>query len=128
MANGTSVTPLPALALINAAGLVERTTEEFTLRCNGAAELIESDPQIEQVLAGQADRAELSAGSVQLEVQSVRRQDGQRQVLLSAHADEPDSGPFTWSGDLDASPVLVWIKDLDGRYLEVNRRYTEALS
>jgi PAS domain-containing protein len=128
MASGTSVTPLPALALINAAGMVERTTEEFARRCNGAADLIESDPQIEQVLAGQADRAELRAGSVQLEVQSVRRHDGQRQVLLSAHADEPDSGPFMWSGDLDASPALVWMKDLDGRYLQVNRRYTEMLS
>ena len=28
---------------------------------------------------------------------------------------------------LDESPAIVWLKDLDGRYLRVNRRYVEQL-
>ena len=29
--------------------------------------------------------------------------------------------------ELDSSPAIAWLKDLDGRYVYVNRRYGEAL-
>lgn len=60
MTTGTLVSVHSALALINPAGMVERSTDEFTRRCNGAAALIERDPHIERVLTGQVDRAKVT--------------------------------------------------------------------
>ncbi len=129
MTSGTSEMTSPALALINPAGLVERSTDAFTRRCNGAAALIERDPQIDRVLRGQVDRADVNLGGTQLQVEAIQSTDGVRHALLTAHgeAHEAPAGPDGWDEAFDESPALIWLKDLDGRYTKVNTRYAEVL-
>ena len=130
MTTGTRELVPPALALINPAGLVERSTEEFTRRCNGAASLIERDPQIDRVLRGQADRATVTVAGMNLDVEAISSADGVRHALLTARGGGHDEHPADqdgWGERFDDSPALIWLKDLDGKYTRINRRYTELL-
>jgi hypothetical protein len=58
--------------------------------------------------------------------------DGGRHVLMTlptgALPSLGDAGEALLDGALDESPALVWLKDLDGRYVRVNSRFTTLLS
>ena len=61
----------PALALIGADGEIEHSTETFRLRYEDSAEFCRQSPQIERVLAGDADRAAVTLEGVSGEVEAV---------------------------------------------------------
>src|SRR6202043_4108237 len=56
---------------------------------------------------------------------------GRRAAVLtiptSRDAAEVESASPLFEEPLDESPAIVWLKELDGRYLRVNRRYLEQL-
>jgi hypothetical protein len=93
--------------------------------------------QLGRVLEGRLLRAELALpsamGSVAAEAEAVLDAAVTRHALLTiaptAPVSAPKSGADTLLADpsLDLSPAIVWIKDLSGRYLKINRRYTDCL-
>jgi PAS domain-containing protein len=90
-----------------------------------------------RVLEGRLLRADLAlpspVGSVAAEAEAVLDAAVMRHALLTVApfgADaEPRSGADVLLDDpsLLDSPAIVWIKDLGGRYLRINRRYSERL-
>jgi hypothetical protein len=93
--------------------------------------------QLGRVLEGRLLRAELALpsamGSVAAEAEAVLDAAVTRHALLTIAPAAPDCAPRSGSDtlladpSLDLSPAIVWIKDLSGRYLKINRRYTECL-
>ncbi len=121
----------PALALIGSHGEIEHSTQVFRRRYEDRAELCRNSPQLESVLTGCAQRAIVSLAGIDAEIEAVTDAAGTRHALMTLRADEEDdaaSGPNQLlSESLDESRALIWLKDLDGRYLRVNRRFTELL-
>jgi PAS domain-containing protein len=121
----------PALALIGADRRIVRSTEAFRRRYENAEEVCERSPELELVLTGQADAATLSAGEVDVAIEAVTDTNGTRHVMLSLPVDEQPPQPgapiAALREPLDESRAIVWVKDLDGRYMYVNRRYTSDL-
>jgi hypothetical protein len=146
-ATASTPTRAPALALVDSRGEVVRLTESFRagFALEGSPHLsiwdFVADPdqrsRLGRVLEGVLLRADLAlpsaAGSVAAEAEAVLDAAVMRHALLTVTprgADpEPRSGADVLLGDpsLDDSPAIVWIKDLGGRYLRINRRYTERL-
>ena len=137
----------PALALIDGHGEVVRLTETFR-----AGFALEESPHVSiwdfladpeqrsrlvRVLEGRLLRADLAlpsaTGALSAEAEAVLDAAVTRHALLTVApagpAPEPRSGADVLLGDgtLDDSPAIVWIKDLEGRYLRINRRYREVL-
>jgi PAS domain-containing protein len=89
------------------------------------------------VLEGRLLRVDLAlptaTGSVTVQAEAVVDMAVTRHALLTVCSAAPDPGRRAGAeallGDpsVDDSQAIVWIKDLDGRYLRVNRRYSEAL-
>ncbi len=120
----------PALALIGADGEIEHSTETFRLRYEDKAELCRQSPQIERVLAGDADRAAVTLEGVSGEVEAMIDSAGARHVLLtlpSESAPGTDDHNALLADALEESPAIAWQKDLDGRYLQVNRTFASLL-
>jgi PAS domain-containing protein len=137
----------PALALIDGHGEVVRLTETF--RAGFAPEgsshvsiwdfLADPDQRsrLGRVLEGDLPRAELAlpsaAGSIAAEAQAVIDGAVMRHALLTVSRPEPDPEPRSGADvllhdpSIEDSPAVVWIKDLSGHYLRINRRYTERL-
>ena len=88
------------------------------------------------VLEGRLLRVDLAlptaTGSVTVQAEAVVDMAVTRHALLTVCSAAPDPGRRAGAeallGDpsVDDSQAIVWIKDLDGRYLRVNRRYSEA--
>jgi PAS domain S-box-containing protein len=121
----------PALGLIGAGGQVEQATEAFRRLYPGDPAIGEQWSQIEPVLAGHADRTALALGETHIDVEAVSNVRGERLALLTLGTEDrpgpADSPNALLVEPLDESPAVVWLKDLDGRYLQVNRRYREQL-
>ena len=137
----------PALALIDGHGEVVRLTESFRagFAPEGSDQFIIwdflADPaqrkQLGRVLEGRLLRADLAlpsaAGSVAAEAEAVLDDAVTRHALLTVAAagsdPEPRAGVDVLLDDpsLENSPAIVWIKDLSGRYLRVNRSYATHL-
>jgi PAS domain S-box-containing protein len=120
-----------AVALLGAAGAVERATTLFLDRYGGGDEhLAAHQAEVDQVLAGRLDRAKVTLDDVGGELVAVLGPDGRRYALLmvssSREAREDRTNPLLGE-PIEESPAIVWVKDLDGRYLRVNRSYTEQL-
>ena len=122
---------MPALAVVGADHRIVRSTEAFRRRYKGAQALCEDSPEIDLVLTGAAEHAVVNLGELSVAVEAVTDAAGRRQAMLSLPADERASAPEPPVNALhDAaqeSPAMVWVKDLDGRYLYANPRFLSDL-
>jgi PAS domain-containing protein len=90
-----------------------------------------------RVLEGRLLRADLAlpspTGSVNAEAEAVLDAAVMRHALLTVAAAQPEPEPRSGADVLlddesvNHSPAIIWIKDLSGRYLRINRRYTQGL-
>ena len=121
---------MPALALVGASGRIQDSTDSFRIRCGGAAELCEHLAELEAVLSGHADHAVVRLDDVEARVEAVVDATGSRCALLTLlgePADAPVGENAILREPLDDSPAIVWLKDLDGRHMRVNRKFISVL-
>jgi PAS domain-containing protein len=121
---------MPALALVGASGRIQQSTEGFRMRCGRTTELSEHLAELDAILAGDADQAVARLDDVEGRIEAVVDATGSRCALLTLAVD-PAAAP---SGEnailrepLDDSPAIVWLKDLEGRHLRVNRQFIGLL-
>jgi PAS domain-containing protein len=121
-----------AVAVLSDAGSVERATRAFLDRFDVHDGSLASPPhEVEEITSGRADRLTVLVDELEADLVAVVDPDGRRLAVLTiptAH----DAADVEWVSPvleepLDESPAIVWLKDLDGRYLRVNRRYVEQL-
>lgn len=124
--------PLAAVALVADDGTLQRATALF-LDCCGAADafLTHFESEIEAITAGSTDHSSTRLDRTTLEISAVLDSDGVRHALLTI-VRPPDETPGDIAGSvlgeaIDGSPVIVWLKDMDRRYVRVNERYVEEL-
>lgn len=125
--------PPAAIALVGTDANLKRATALFLDCCADAEGFVAAhETEIERVLAADVDSCTvmvLDVGAV--DVSAVIAPDGERNALLTiarpAH-DAPGDHPTPLLDEpIDASPAIIWLKDLNGRYLRVNKRFGEAL-
>jgi PAS domain-containing protein len=121
-----------AIAVLSEAGSVERATRGFVDRFDVRdGSLAACQHEVELITAGQADRLTVLLDGVEAALVAVVDEDGRRTAVLTIPAarEAADIDPVSpvLEEPLDESPAIVWLKDLDGRYLRVNRRYVEQL-
>jgi PAS domain-containing protein/predicted nucleic acid-binding Zn-ribbon protein len=131
MATLAAVTHMPALALVGEEGKLEQSTEPFRQWYKDKEELCKQSPELQRVLDGQANAAVLKLDGIAVDIAAVSDRGGARHVLLTLPTDElpslGDAGGALLDGALDESPAIVWLKDLEGRYVRVNSRFTTFL-
>ncbi len=131
MATLAAVTNLPALGLLGEDGGLEHSTEPFRRWYMDKQELCKESPELQRVLDGQANAAVLKLDGVAVDIAAVSDRGGARHVLLTLPTDElpslGDAGGALLDGALDESPAIVWLKDLEGRYVRANSRFTTFL-
>ncbi len=131
MATLAAVTNIPALGLVAEDGTLARCTESFRRWYEDKEALCRESPELKRVLEGQANAAVLKLDGVAIDITAMADRDGGRHVLLtlptSALPSLGDAGEALLDGALDESPALVWLKDLEGRYVRVNSRFTAFL-
>ncbi|HJS96206.1 MAG TPA: PAS domain-containing protein, partial [Solirubrobacteraceae bacterium] len=132
MATLAAVTNIPALGLVGEDGKLERATEPFRRWYEENQDLCRESAELQRVLEGQANAAVLKLDGVAIDIAAMADRDGGRHILLtlptSALPSIGDAGEALLDGALDESPALVWLKDLEGRYVRVNSRFTTLLS
>jgi len=121
-----------AVAVVSEAGSVERATRAFVEQFDVRDGSLASCPQeVELITAGQADRLTVLLDDLEVDLVAVVDADGRRAAVLTipTERDAADIEPVSplLEEPLDDSPAIVWLKDLDGRYLRVNRRYVDQL-
>ncbi len=121
-----------AVAVLSEVGSVERATRAFVDRFDVRDGSLASCPhEVELIATGQADRLTVLLDGVEADLVAAVDGDGRRTAVLtiSTPRDAADVEPVSplFEEPLDKSPAIVWLKDLDGRYLRVNRRYVEQL-
>jgi PAS domain-containing protein len=121
-----------AIAVLREAGSIERATSAFVDRFDvGDGSLASCPNEVELILAGQADHLTVLLDDLEADLVAVVDGDGRRAAVLTIppERDAADVEPVSpvLEEPLDESPAIVWLKDLDGRYLRVNRRYVEQL-
>jgi PAS domain-containing protein len=128
MAKVQGANRIPAVALIAADGHIERCTDAFQQRHNSNSGLHKHSGQIARILNGDGDAVPVGWGDLTGKAEGVIDADGTRHVLLMLTPDESSPGASKLNAlldvPLDETPAIVWLKDLDGRYLRVNSRYT----
>ena len=131
MATLAAVTNMPALALLGEDGRLEQSTEPFRRWYADNEELCKQSPELQRVIDGQANAAVLKLDGIAVDIAAVSDRGGARHVLLTLPTDElpslGDAGGALLDGALDESPAIVWLKDLEGRYVRVNSRFTTFL-
>jgi chromosome segregation ATPase/PAS domain-containing protein len=122
-----------AIAVLRESGRVERATRAFVDRFDvqGGSWTSCAD-EVELITTGRADRLSLPLDGHEADLVAVVDRDGRRGAVLTISttgdaADNKVSSPVM-EEPLDESPAIIWLKDLDGRYLRVNRRYAEQLA
>jgi PAS domain-containing protein len=121
-----------AIAVLSEAGSVERATRAFIDRFDVRDGSLASCPQeVELITAGQADRLTVLLDGLEADLVAAVDAAGRRTAVLTIptsrdSADVVSVSPL-FEEPLDESPAIVWLKDLDGRYLRVNRHYVEQL-
>ena len=132
MATLAAATNMPALALLREDGSLERSTEPFRRWYEGKQELCLESSELKRVLGGEANAAVLKLDGIAVDIAAMADRRGGRHVLLTLPTDElpslGDAGGALLDSALDESPALVWLKDLDGRYVRVNSRFTAFLA
>ena len=131
MATLAAVTNMPALALLGEEGRLERSTEPFRRWFEDKEERCKQSAEFKRVLDGQANAAVLKVDGIVIDIAAVSDRGGARHVLLTLPTDGlpslGDAGGALLDGALDDSPAIVWLKDLEGRYVRVNSRFTSFL-
>ena len=120
-----------AVAVLSEAGSVERATRGFVDRFDVRDGSLASCPhEVELITTGKADRATVPLDGLEASLVAVVDRDGRRMALLTILTvrDEGDIQPVSplLEEPLDESPAIIWLKDLDGRYLRVNRHYVSS--
>jgi PAS domain-containing protein len=122
---------MPALAVVGPDHQIVRSTETFRRRYEKAATLCESSPELDLVLKGQANAAVVELGGLSVAIEAATGATGERQAVLTLAAEdqEAESEPAmsTVREAADESAAMVWVKDLDGRYLYANARFEDVL-
>ena len=121
-----------AVAVLAGSGSVHRATRAFVDRFDVQDGLLSSCPdEVERITSGDADRLTVALDGADADLVGVIDADGTRMAVLTVptRRDEHDGEPASpvLGEPLDESPAIVWLKDLDGRYLRVNTRYVEQL-
>jgi PAS domain-containing protein len=121
-----------AVAVLSEAGSVERATRAFVDRFDVRDGSLASCPQeVELITAGQADRLTVLLDGLEADLVAAVDSDGRRTAVITIPTarDAADIEPVSpvFEEPLDESAAIVWLKDLDGHYLRVNRRYVEQL-
>jgi PAS domain-containing protein len=121
-----------AVAVLSEDGSVERATRAFVDRFDVRDGSLGSCPQeVELITSGQAERLTVLLDGLEADLVAVVDGDGRRTAVLTIptarDAQDIDPGSPVLEEPLDESPAIVWLKDLDGRYLRVNRRYVDQL-
>jgi PAS domain-containing protein len=121
-----------ALAVLSGAGSVERATRGFLDRFDVRDGSLASPPhEVELIGTGQIDRVTVQLDGLEASLVAVSDGHGRRMTLLTVPTvrDTEDMQPVSplLEAPLDDSPAIIWLKDLDGRYLRVNRSYVEQL-
>jgi PAS domain-containing protein len=131
MATLAAVTNMPALALLGEDGKLQRSTEPFRRWYEGKEDLCLQAPELKRVLDGEANAAVLRLDGIAVDIAAMADRSGGRHILLTLPTEElpslGDAGGALLDGALDESPALVWLKDLDGRYVRANARFTALL-
>ena len=87
--------------------------------------------EVELITTGQADRLTAPLDGLEASLAAVVDRRGRRMAVITIPTvrDDADIEPASPVLDvpLDESSAIVWLKDLDGRYLRVNRRYVELV-
>jgi PAS domain-containing protein len=121
-----------AVAVLSEVGSVERATRSFVDRFDVRDGSLASCPhEVALITAGQADRLTVLLDGLEADLVAAVDRAGRRTAVLTIptsrdSADLESASPL-FEEPLDESPAIVWLKDLDGRYLRVNRRYVEQL-
>lgn len=122
---------MPALAVVGPDRRIVRSTETFRQRYEDAEKMWAKSPELDRVLTGGADVATLALGDVSVEIEAVTDDAGCRQAMLTLPSAETVTAPEPPVSALhdaaEESPAMVWVKDLDGRYLFANRRFVSDL-
>ncbi len=122
----------PALAVIGSDGQLERSTAAFSSQLDAHALLEEHASELEPVLRGEVGSTVLNVGGVTAAVEVVADASGARHALLTlrgegkAAAGTPPANPLL-DEDLDSSPAIIFLKDLEGRYLRVNAAHGQIV-
>ncbi len=124
---------VPALlAVLREGGSVEHATRAFVDWLDGHEDSLgRCSGELELIAGGQSDHATVQLDGLEAELVAVLDADGRRTAVLTIpggreRAEKEPVSPVL-EEPLDESPAIVWVKDLDGRYLRVNRRYLEQL-
>jgi PAS domain-containing protein len=121
-----------AVAVLSETGSVERATRAFLDRFDLHGGSLASPPhEVELITAGEADCLTVVLDGLEADLVAAVDSDGRRAAVLTIPTvrDAADTEPASplLEEPLDESPAIVWLKDLDGRYLRVNRHYVEQL-
>jgi PAS domain-containing protein len=121
-----------AIAVLGEAGSVECATRAFVDRFDVRDGSLASCPhELELITGGQAERLAVVLDGLEADLVAVVDGDGRRSAVLTipSERDAADSERVSpvLEEPLDESPAIVWLKDLDGRYVRINRRYAEEL-
>jgi PAS domain-containing protein len=120
----------PSLALIDADLRLVRSTPAFEQGLGPAGLAGEDLGELEPVLAGKLEAAELTIGETPFAVEAVTDSRGVRHALLHSCEDgelgseDPLLVLRPW---LHESNATAWVKDLEGRYLYANPRFLDEL-
>ena len=124
---------VPALvASLDAGGAVRCATSGFMDRFDVPDGALASCPdEVALIADGQAERLTTHIDDLEASVTAVVDRHGRRMALLMIAADRDSGHPGAVSPlleePLDDCLAIVWLKDLDGRYLRVNDRYLAQL-
>src|SRR5437763_13399492 len=123
----TVASEVPMLALIDAGGEIKRSTDAFRRRYPGTTVPSGQWNTCERVLSGHARRAVVDIDGVEAAVEAVTDHRGLRHLLLSLPAVAVDAGGALLEQGVADSEAIVYLKDLSGRYLCINKLYAEFL-
>jgi PAS domain-containing protein len=121
-----------AVAVVDESGTVRFATRGFVDRFELREDaLIDCPREVEEVAGARADRKTASLDGLEASLVAVTDGDGRRMAALTIPA-IPGEGPAERTSPvldepLDESPAIIWLKDLDGRYLRINSRYAKQL-
>ncbi len=121
-----------AVAVLDESGSVAHATSAFIERFDVHDGSLSPCPaEVALVGSGQADTLTATLDGVEANLVAVVDRDGRRAAVVTVPttpaATSPDPVDSLLREPLDESPAIVWLKDLGGRYLYVNRRYAEQL-
>jgi PAS domain S-box-containing protein len=120
-----------AIALLGAGGTIERATSLFIDRFGESNAQLEPHLNgVERILSGHLDRLSLTVEGADAELSAVVDAGGAPRALLSIPSAGKGAATDSMPGldeAIESSPAVVWLKDLDGRYLAVNARYEDQL-